>query len=99
MAKKARPPRDSFAASTISTAGSRAVAGAIASPAPAGLDLERTTLVLPTSLRADIERRILDLGRRVSFSGFMEAAAREALAGDTEAILSRWDARARRRTA
>jgi hypothetical protein len=69
---------------------------AIVAPANTGLDLDRTTLVIPRHLRREVEQRLLDIGRRVSFSGIVEAALREVLAGDTEAIIDRWDARARR---
>jgi hypothetical protein len=86
------------------TAGSRAVAVVVAPPPAAAEDtaLERVNVVLPRKLREDVEQKLLDLGRarrkrRVSFSGFVEAALREALAGDPAALVDRWDARARRR--
>jgi hypothetical protein len=58
--------------------------------------LERVNVLLPRDLRVTVERRLLDLDRRVSFSGFVEAALREALAGDPAALADRWGARARR---
>jgi hypothetical protein len=81
-----------------------AVANAKTPSAPASEDaaLERVNVVLPRKLREDVEQKLLDLGRarrtrRVSFSGFVEAALREALANDPAALVDRWDARARRR--
>ncbi len=78
------------------TAGSRAVADVVASRSDPAGGLERVNVVLPRELRVAVERRLLDLGRRVSFSSFVESALREALAGDPEAIVERWGGRARR---
>ena len=78
------------------TPGSRAVADVVAPPAHAPAGLERVNVVLPRELRVTVERRLLDLDRRVSFSGFVEAALREALTGDPAALVERWGARARR---
>ena len=94
MAKKI-PQREFGGAPNVQrTAGAKTVA---APPDPGlDLDLDRTTLVIPRPLRREVEQRLRDIGRRVSFSGIVEAALREVLAGDTEAIIDRWDARARR---
>jgi hypothetical protein len=78
------------------TPGSRAVADVVTPPAHATTGLERVNVVLPRDLRVAVERRLLDLDRRVSFSGFVEAALREALAGDPGVLVDRWGARARR---
>ena len=78
------------------TPGSRAVADVVAPPAHAPVGLERVNVVLPRELRVTVERRLLDLDRRVSFSGFVEAALREALTGDPAALVERWGARERR---
>jgi hypothetical protein len=46
-------------------------------------------LVLRRELRVTVERRLLDLDRRVAYSGFVEVALREALAGDPGGLVER----------
>jgi hypothetical protein len=65
-----------------------------------GTGFERRSVTLDRDLVVEVETALLSLrhgGKRVSFSGFIEAAARELLgASNLAKVLDRHEARARR---